>query len=754
MTTSMGAQMLAYTVEPRPGSSWDEAELQALFQPIENLATDEIVGFEALARLRRDGVLLAPDAFLPLLDRQDRMGLFQTMLREANALLNSVRRDPVYVSVNVETSLLETHGFLRSLADTLHNQHYVGKGLVLEILESEQASDLAGLQDLLPKIKALGIGIALDDVGSGFSSLMRLRDLPIDIMKLDQTFARGLTKRPEDLQYIASLLSLARGLKKRLIVEGAETDDIRQALRVLGVEYAQGYAIAKPMPASEVDTWLKARSTGHTIHGSATSLLASFASHVRNASGRGTPADPRSLGPEASLASACVDDGTRDSSSVASIHAAADARSLDVAKKLDRPVRSSVRDRLSVVIIDDDPIYRSYVVAMMSKDDLFVVHEGSDGDDLNTLLENEKIDCIVLDYNLNGDSGFAVRERLLMRFPDLPPVLILTSDERQSTVIKAMRLGIQDYLPKAKLKPDALVAAVTRIVHADRGKRQLAVEHRKLVAAFNIDCVTGLPSRWRLEERIAQVAGLAPAVAANFVIAAIQMLEWHNVIERFGFDVANQALRAFGERLRLCSGQNDICGRHTDGTFMVVVDLRSLDEDLVGFCTRIVRQLSFQLQTSAATLVLNARVGIASCAVETASAETLVDNALDVLDNARAPTNYQIAEDLVRTPTMGSGQTLTHRVAANPDAFGLRTSDRRREPRHKVFRLGRILTMGKASVVDCTVKNMSTGGAGLRLHAVMVVSPEFVLEIGGSGEARKVRLKWQTGLNLGVEYIE
>ena len=149
----------------------------------------------------------------------------------------------------------------------------------IEILESGEFlnTDLACSQ--LAILRASGVRVALDDVGSAYSSLMRLRTLPVDAIKLDQAFVRELHRQPEDLVFVSSMMSMARGLKKSLVVEGVETPDILDALRVLGVELAQGYAIAKPMPVTVLTSWLSvhrpevATSQPH-------SLLGVYAAHL------------------------------------------------------------------------------------------------------------------------------------------------------------------------------------------------------------------------------------------------------------------------------------------------------------------------------------------------------------------------------------------------------------------------------------------------------------------------------------------
>ncbi|WP_246725002.1 EAL domain-containing protein [Beijerinckia sp. L45] len=252
-----------------------------VFQPIESLKTGQIVGFEALARLRIGDAVLLPEQFIPGLEQADLLRLFCDMLGKAIGFLGvfTPQHPGLYVSVNVETSLLLIDGFFDALQCTLDQHGHPGGNLVIELLEGDEIVDFTRMHQCLSRIRSLGLAIALDDIGSAYSSLINLRDLPIDIIKLDQSFARGLSERPEDLHFVLSFLSLARGLGKRLIVEGVETAEIHDALRVLGVEQAQGYAIARPLPLEAVADWFAARPT-ETLDRTPCTMLGAYAGHL------------------------------------------------------------------------------------------------------------------------------------------------------------------------------------------------------------------------------------------------------------------------------------------------------------------------------------------------------------------------------------------------------------------------------------------------------------------------------------------
>ena len=160
-----------------------------LFQPIEALQTGTCRGFEALARLPHAGRLAGPDTFLDTLNQDDRLCLFGEMLGASIALLKrrSGSLQALYVSINVEVSLLVTDDFVDILHYFLERYDFDGERLVLEILENEEVADFSRLHATLVGVRHLGLSIALDDIGSGYASLAKVRDLPIDIFKLDRS---------------------------------------------------------------------------------------------------------------------------------------------------------------------------------------------------------------------------------------------------------------------------------------------------------------------------------------------------------------------------------------------------------------------------------------------------------------------------------------------------------------------------------------------------------------------------------------
>lgn len=251
------------------------------FQPIVDLRRGRVCGFEALARLVVGDRVIAPVEFLHEIPESGRLGFFEVMLDQALAAMHGLPEAAAgcYASINVNRSLFLDPRFVETVDAVLRSRSYPAGRLVLEVLEDERIADEGRMIESLGRVRDLGARIALDDIGTAHASLMNIKTLPIDILKLDQTFARSLRDRPKDLLFVLSLLSLARGLDKHLVIEGVETAEILDALMMLGVEFAQGYGIARPMPAERLADWLRSYPVPVATR-TPDSLLGAFASHL------------------------------------------------------------------------------------------------------------------------------------------------------------------------------------------------------------------------------------------------------------------------------------------------------------------------------------------------------------------------------------------------------------------------------------------------------------------------------------------
>lgn len=258
-----------------------DGSIRPFFQPIVDLRNGRVSGFEALARRIVGDRVAAPCEFLPGIPADERLALFRSILDQALGSMTTAL-DPgagYYVTINVERRLFLDAAFFAVLQDTLRAWSYPPRQLVLEILEDDRIEDESALIASLRGVRDLGIRVALDDIGTAHASLINIKNLPVDILKLDQSFARELAAKPHDLQFVLSLLSLARGLDKSLVIEGVETVEILDALMILGIEFAQGYGIARPMPPDRLQAWIDTYRVPVATR-SPQSLLGAFASHL------------------------------------------------------------------------------------------------------------------------------------------------------------------------------------------------------------------------------------------------------------------------------------------------------------------------------------------------------------------------------------------------------------------------------------------------------------------------------------------
>ncbi|GIF20303.1 diguanylate cyclase (GGDEF)-like protein/PAS domain S-box-containing protein [Actinoplanes tereljensis] len=231
-----------------------EQTLPVWFQPIVRAESGEIVGAEALVRMRAaDGSIIGPGHFVPAAEETGMIvQLGEHVLIMALRHLMEWRHDLGYISVNVSPRQLAEPDFVPLLADLLAaNPELDPKRLVLEITETALLGSSVDVRERLETIKRLGVRIALDDFGTGYSSLTWLQNVPADVVKLDRSFVAGLSSDARKSSIIQAVLWLAKSLGMSAVAEGVEEEADRQALHSAGCELIQGYLFGKPMPPAE-----------------------------------------------------------------------------------------------------------------------------------------------------------------------------------------------------------------------------------------------------------------------------------------------------------------------------------------------------------------------------------------------------------------------------------------------------------------------------------------------------------------------
>jgi diguanylate cyclase (GGDEF)-like protein len=236
-------------------------EFVLYYQPKVNMRTGAVFGVEALIRWQHpEQGLLPPAMFLPAIENDTlAVDVGEWVIRAALAQLAQWQAMgmELSISVNVGARQLQQPGFVAFLEAALATQPEVNPAdLEIEVLETSALQDMARVCDVMARCVALGVHFSLDDFGTGYSSLTYLRRLPVTQLKIDQSFVRDMLLDPDDLSILVGVLDLSASFHRRAIAEGVETVAHGSMLLQLGCEFAQGYGIARPMPAQALPTWL------------------------------------------------------------------------------------------------------------------------------------------------------------------------------------------------------------------------------------------------------------------------------------------------------------------------------------------------------------------------------------------------------------------------------------------------------------------------------------------------------------------
>jgi diguanylate cyclase (GGDEF)-like protein len=237
---------------------------EVFLQPQIDMPTNRIIGMEALVRWIEDGVMIAtPDEFIPLaedtrlivdLDRfvmRSAIGQFAQWLRDGY--------DPGILSLNMSMIHLNHEDFIETLMGMLRDTGVSENRIELEVTETQVMKNPEKTIELLREIQKLGFSIAIDDFGTGHSSLSYLKKLPVNRLKIDQSFVRDIPEDKDDMELARAIIAMATNLNLKVIAEGVETQEQADFLQEHGCSEAQGYFYSKPVPFKEITKLLKSK---------------------------------------------------------------------------------------------------------------------------------------------------------------------------------------------------------------------------------------------------------------------------------------------------------------------------------------------------------------------------------------------------------------------------------------------------------------------------------------------------------------
>ncbi|RKS80711.1 diguanylate cyclase (GGDEF)-like protein [Motilibacter peucedani] len=234
-------------------------ELLLHYQPLLRLRDDSVVEAEALLRWQAPDRLVPPDEFIPVAEETGLVvGLGRWALQQACGDLAALALPGARLAVNLSARQLHHPALVKSVEAALQRSGVDPASLIVELTESAVVEDPDAAQSVLGRLKALGLQLALDDFGTGYSSLSYLLRLPVDILKVDRSFAADLAADDRTRRLLGSIAALAHDLGMSVTVEGVETEEQLAAVRAAGADTAQGWLIGRPVPLAELRTRLLA----------------------------------------------------------------------------------------------------------------------------------------------------------------------------------------------------------------------------------------------------------------------------------------------------------------------------------------------------------------------------------------------------------------------------------------------------------------------------------------------------------------
>lgn len=234
-----------------------------LYQPIVNLRSQTLAGFEALIRWpQEDGSHISPEKFIPIAEETSLIlplgrWVIQTALRQLREWKSFSQNHQLTISINLSGYQLCQDDLLEFIKKALLENNIQGKEISLEITENIIIDDIDHSINLMSQLKALGVRFSIDDFGTGYSSLSYLHRLPLDTIKIDKFFISSIHNSIEDSAIVKTILSLSRSLNLNVVAEGIETAGQAEVLRKNLCEYGQGYFFGRPLTAEQAETILK-----------------------------------------------------------------------------------------------------------------------------------------------------------------------------------------------------------------------------------------------------------------------------------------------------------------------------------------------------------------------------------------------------------------------------------------------------------------------------------------------------------------
>ena len=222
------------------------------FQPIIKIQTKEVAYFEALVRLNIDGSMIFPGQFIPALERAEDIHLLDHQVVSKTIWMLSQYPCLKKVAINLSAQAFSDERLLPIIENKLERYNVSPSRVIFELTESASLTNLAATQRMIQRLTEMGCEFSVDDFGTGFSTFAYLKELPANSVKIDGSFVKDMLNDPIDLALVKAIKDVAHSLDKYSVAEFVENEAILLKLQEIGVDYAQGYHISKPLPIEQI----------------------------------------------------------------------------------------------------------------------------------------------------------------------------------------------------------------------------------------------------------------------------------------------------------------------------------------------------------------------------------------------------------------------------------------------------------------------------------------------------------------------
>lgn len=222
------------------------------FQPIINIQSQKVAYFEALVRLQLDNELIFPGQFISALERAEDINILDHQVVSKAIYLLSQYPELKRVAINLSAQAFSDERLVPLIEDKLESYGVSPQRIIFELTESASLNNLSATRRMVARLTELGCEFSIDDFGTGFSTFSYLKELPAHSVKIDGTFVKDMVTDSIDSALVKAIHEVAKALKKKSVAEFVESKEILERLSEIGVEYAQGYYISKPLPIEEI----------------------------------------------------------------------------------------------------------------------------------------------------------------------------------------------------------------------------------------------------------------------------------------------------------------------------------------------------------------------------------------------------------------------------------------------------------------------------------------------------------------------